>query len=59
MILQRYNVSDGTVSVIDTIKPIHLNEKVKKSLRERFKKSWVSHLGSCDFGCEKKEWPYE
>ena len=54
--LQRYNVSDGTITVVRRISPIALTDAQRTSLVAEHRASWEEHIVSCD-RCRQMQWP--
>ena len=58
LILQRYNLSNGSVDALGVILPGALTSSQKNTLTSRFRVSWDKHTKrECDFGCENMPWP--
>ena len=61
LLLQRYNVANGTTVVVSTILPVGLTEAQRSVLVSMFRASWDSHIvgGICSsgFGCGSMAWP--
>ena len=58
LILQRYNLSDGSVDELGAISPSILTSSQKSALTSNFRISWDKHIQEgCGFGCENMPWP--
>ena len=55
--LQMYSPFENKTYSLGYISPSMLTDDQKSALVNQFKISWDTHLGSCDFQCEKKLWP--
>ena len=56
--LQRYNISNASISILGMITPNPLAASMSEYLESTIRVSWDNHLDSCEgYGCENKSWP--